>query len=96
MDRILRGPHNSWVSGPGSWVKLGVNHNIAPRGSQRMDSIKYARFLASGVFLNKFVNLQKLDVLCPGHFVSWTFCNWTFCNWTFCGCALYGSKRRED
>jgi hypothetical protein len=35
------------------------------------------------VFLNKFLNLQKLDILCPGRFVSWTFCNWTLGNWTF-------------
>ena len=48
-----------------------------------MDGIKYARPSASG-FLNKFLNLQKLDVLCPGRFVSWTFCNWRFGKWTFC------------
>jgi hypothetical protein len=36
------------------------------------------------VFLNKFLNFTKLDVLCPGRCVSWTFCNWTFGNWTFC------------
>jgi hypothetical protein len=35
------------------------------------------------IFLNKLLNLQKLDVWCPGRFVSWTFCNWTFGNWTF-------------
>jgi hypothetical protein len=49
------------------------------------------------VFLNKFLNLQKLDVLCPGRFVSWTFRYWTFGNWTFCildvlypGCSVTG------
>jgi hypothetical protein len=26
------------------------------------------------VFISKFLNSQKLDVLCPGRFVSWTFC----------------------
>ena len=48
-------------------------------------------------FLNKFLNLQKLDVLCPGRFVSWTFRYWTFGNWTFCildvlypGCSVTG------
>ncbi len=35
--------------------------------------------------------------MCPGRFVSWTFCNWTFGNWTFCildvlypGCSVTG------
>jgi hypothetical protein len=55
-----------------------VNHNIAPRGSQRMDRIKYARPLASGFFKQVFKFTKT------GRFVSLTFCNWKFGNWTFC------------
>ncbi len=51
-------------------------HNFAPRWSQRIDRIKYAisDIFVEKVFLNKFLNLQKLDGLCPGRFVIWTFC----------------------
>ncbi len=71
------GPHQSWtarrvVSRPQSWVKP----QLRPRGSQRMDRIKYVIsdiFCEKG-FLNKFLSLQKLDVLCPGRFVIWMFC----------------------
>jgi hypothetical protein len=93
MDRITHVTHNAWVSRPRSWVNL----NIAPRGSQRMDRIKYAQPSASGFLKQVSKFKKKLDVLCPGRLVSWTFCNWTFgnwtfcnwtlCNWTFCGCT---------
>ncbi len=42
-----------------------------------MQCIKYAMselYYVKQVFLNKFLNLRKLDVLCPGRFVFWTFC----------------------
>jgi hypothetical protein len=35
-------------------------------------------------FKTSFQIYKKLDVVCPGRFVSWTFCNWMFGNWTFC------------
>ncbi len=35
---------------------------------------------AKEVFLNNFLSLQKMDVLCPGRFVIWTFVKWTFGN----------------
>jgi hypothetical protein len=57
-------PNNAWVSRPQSWVNL----SIAPRGSQRMDRIKYARPSASG-FLKQVSKFIK-----TGRFVSWTFC----------------------
>jgi hypothetical protein len=45
--------------------------------SQCMDCRKYAIsdiFCEKG-FFKKFFNIEKLDVLCPGRFVIWTFCN---------------------
>ncbi len=38
------------------------------------DWAQFLTYFVEKAFLNKFLNLQKLAVLCPRRFVIWTFC----------------------
>ncbi len=73
MDCITHGPHQAWtaqrmVSRPQSRIKP----QLRPRGSQRMDRIKY---VISDIFCEKGFFKQVFKFTKTGRFVSWMFCN---------------------